>query len=75
MPVIVTWMQLEITIPSQKKMTNIICITYMWNLKYGTQMNVPVKWKQTPKTQNQTRGCQRGGRVGRVGSMGLADAN
>ena len=50
-------------------------ITYMWNLKYGTQMNVPVKWKQIPKTQNQTRGCQRGGRVGRVGSMGLADAN
>ena len=36
MPVIATWMQLEITIPSQKKMTNIICITYMWNLKYDT---------------------------------------
>ena len=36
MPVIVTWMQLEITISSQKRMTNTICITYMWNLKYDT---------------------------------------
>ena len=36
MLVIVTWMQLEITISSQKRMTNTICITYMWNLKYDT---------------------------------------
>ena len=36
MPVIVTWVQLEITISSQKRMTNTICITYMWNLKYDT---------------------------------------
>ena len=50
-------------------------ITHMRTLKYDAQMNVPVRWKRTHKTQKLTRGCRRGGRAGSVGSGGLADAN
>ena len=39
MPFATTWMQLEMIIlsaVSQKRKTNTISITYMWNLKYST---------------------------------------
>ena len=75
MPFAATWMDLEIIILSevnQERERQITYdITYMWTLKYGT------KWKQTHGHKEQTCGCQGGGRVeeGRIGSLGLVDAN
>ena len=42
-----------------------------------TQINLSTKQKQTLRHREQTCGCQRGGGVGegRIGSLGLADAN
>ena len=42
-----------------------------------TQMNISTKQKQTHRHREQTCGCQGGGGVweGRIGSLGLADAN
>ena len=41
------WMQLQILIVSKviKKKTNTVCVTYMWNLKYGT--NKPIYKTET----------------------------
>ena len=39
-----------------------------------TQMNVLMKQKQTHRHREQTCGCQVGGE-GRIGCLGLADAN
>ena len=39
MPLVATWMQLEIILlseVSQKEMDKYHMITYMWNIKYGT---------------------------------------
>ena len=48
----------------------------MWNLKYE-QMNVSMKQKQTHRHREQTCGYQgeEGVGEGRIGSLGLADAN
>ena len=35
-------------------------ITYMWNLKYMTQMNLPMKQKQIHRYREHTGGCQSG---------------
>ena len=50
-------------------------ITYMWNLKYGT--DDPIYKAETDYGHGeQTCGCQRGGgRVGSIGSLGLVYAN
>ena len=42
-----------------------------------TQTNISTKQKQTWRHREQTRGCQGEGAVGegRIGSLGLADAN
>ena len=47
-------------------------ITYMWHLKYDT--NLSTKQKQTHRHRDQTCGCQEGG--GRVmdGEFGLVNA-
>ena len=36
MSFVATWMQLEILILNEVRKRKILCITYMWNLKYGT---------------------------------------
>ena len=42
-----------------------------------TQINISTKQKQTQRHKEQTCGCQGGGQVGegRIGSLGLAEAN
>ena len=40
MPFAATWMQLEIITLNEVSQTNMYDITYMWNLKYGT--NEPI---------------------------------
>ena len=54
-----TWMQLEIIILSeisQKERQIPYDITYIWNIKYGT--NEPIyKQKQTHRPREQTCGC------------------
>ena len=49
--------------------------THMWNLKYD--MNISTEQKQTHRHREETCGCQggRGEGEGRIGSLGLADAN
>ena len=37
-------------------------------------MNLSTEWKQTHRHIEQTYGCQRGGGVGKTGSLGLGDA-
>ena len=51
-------------------------ITYTWNLKYNTNKLI-YNQKQTHKYREKTCGRQREGVVeeGRIGSVGLADAN
>ena len=46
----------------RKRKTNTTDITYMWNLKYGT--NESTKQKQTHRHGEQTCGCQGGGGLG-----------
>ena len=50
-------------------------ITYMWNLKYGT--NGPIYKTETDRHREQTCGCQLVGRGGEgwTGSLGLVDAS
>ena len=52
-------------------------ITYMWNLKEVIQMKISTKQKQTHRYREQAYGWQgwRGVGEGRIGSLGLADAN
>ena len=49
MPVAAVWVDMEIIILSEvtQRKTNIIHITYMWNLKKMIQMNLFTKQKQT----------------------------
>ena len=66
MPFAATWMQLKILIQrgvSQKEKDKYHDITYMWNLKCGT--NGPT-YKQTHRHGKETCGCQ--GRGGGGGS-------
>ena len=70
-----TWMSLEIIILSEvsEKENDKYHITYMWNLKYDMNLST----KQTPKSREQTCGCQGGWGlgVGRSGRLRLADAH
>ena len=59
MPFISTWMSLEIIILSEvNEKENKYHITYMWNLKYDT--NLSTKQKQIHRHRKQTCGYQRG---------------
>ena len=44
-PFAATWMDLEIIILSEVRQRQISCITYMWNLKRVTQINLFTKQK------------------------------
>ena len=60
MPFAATWMHLEIIIlneVSQKEKDKYHIISYMWNLKYDTNLSM----KQTHRHREQTCGCQGGG--------------
>ena len=77
MPFATTWMQLEMIIlsaVSQKRKTNTISTTHMWNLKHGTN-ELTKKQKQAHRRKEQACGGQGGGHVGWVGRLGLADVN
>ena len=52
-------------------------VTYRWESKKMTQMNLSTQQKQTHRHREQTCGCQGGGgwEEGWSGSLGLADAN
>ena len=71
-----TWVQLEILILSQKENDKYHDITYMWNLKHGT--NEPIL-----QNRNRLIGIRNGPvvangegeGVGWPGSLGLVDAN
>ena len=54
MPFAATWMDLKISILSEvnQRKTNSAYITYMWNLKYDT--NLSMKQKQTHRHREQT---------------------
>ena len=57
-----TWMDLEIITLSQSDGEGQILhdITYIWNLKIMTQMNLSIKQKQIRKHREQTCACQGG---------------
>ena len=78
MPFETTWIQLEILILSEvsQKEKDKYDITYVWNLKHGTDEPI-AKQKHTQRHREQTCGCQwgRGEEVGWTGSLRLADAN
>ena len=62
---VTTWMDLEgmmLSEISQRK-TNTIYFTYIWNLKNKTNKT---KQKYTHRYREQTRGCQRGRRIGNM---------
>ena len=63
MPFAATWMSLEIIILSEVSQKDKYHITYMWNLKYDTNLST----KQTHRSREQTCGCQGGGGWGRDG--------
>ena len=73
-----TWIDLEITILSEvnQKERQILCTTYMWNLKYDTN-----EFIYKAETDSQTRRTdlwwprRRGVEEAKTGSLGLADAN
>ena len=82
MPFAASWMQLEILILStirktqrERQIPN--DITYMWNLKYGTNAQMNLSTKQIlPDIENRltvTKG-EKGGKEW-AGSLGLVDAN
>ena len=64
-----TWMDIEIIILSKsyREKQILYAITYMWNLKYGTNELIYKTDLQLPKG--------RGVGEGQSGSLGLADAN
>ena len=56
-----TWMELEIIIFNEVKERQISCdISYMWNSKKLTQINLFIKQKQTHRHRRQTYVFQRG---------------
>ena len=63
MPFAATWIQLETVILSEVNQTekDKHHISYMWNLKFMTQMNLFTREKQTHRQREQTCGCQGGG--------------
>ena len=69
MPFAAIWMDLEITIVSQKDKLP-YDITYMWNLKYD--INEFIYETETDSHREQTCGCQ-GGRVGEREVWGVWD--
>ena len=80
MPFAATWMDLEIIILSEISQTEkdkYHMISLICGIQNMTQMNLSTKQKQTHRHREQTSGCQGGGGVGkgRIGSLGLADAN
>ena len=76
-----TWRQLEVLIlseVSEKEKDKYYDITYMWNLKYGT--DEPTCTTETASGREQTCGYRGGGRRGEgeggwTGSLGLINAN
>ena len=75
MPFSATYMQLEITLlseVSQKEKDKYHDITYMWNLKYGT--NEPVYTAEMDLQKQRTDLWLPKGRGG-AGSLGLVDTN
>ena len=76
-PFAATWMQLEILIlnkPERKRQTP-YDITYLWNLKYGTDDPI-YKTETNHSSEEQTCDSQgRGERVGWMGSSRFWDAN
>ena len=80
MPFAATWMDLEIIILSEVSQTekdNYHMISLICGIETRTQLNLSTKQEQTHRHREQTCGCQGGGGVGegRIGSLGLADAN
>ena len=69
-----TWMQLEMIILSKSERERQIPydITYMWNLKSMTKMNLSMKQKQNQGHRERTGGCQGGVGWERVG-LGVWD--
>ena len=77
MPFATTWVDLEIIILSKviKRKTIAYDITYMQNLKYGT--NEPI-YKTETDSQTQKQTCGRQGKEDEeewIGGLGLADIN
>ena len=67
MPFVAACIDLEIIIlseVSQKEKEISYVITYMWNLKHGTN-SVSMKQKQSHRHREQTCGCHRRGCVGK----------
>ena len=64
MPFAATWMDLEIIILNEvnQTKTNIMDITYMWNLKEGIQMNLVYRTEIDHRHRKETCGYQRGSR-------------
>ena len=58
MAFVATWMQLEIFILSEGERQIPYDITYMWNLKYGT--NDPIYKIETDSRHRVAKGCQGG---------------
>ena len=80
MPFAATQIDLEIIIPSevsQKEKEKYHMILLTRGIQNTTQMNLSTKQKQTHKHREETSSCQGGGQVGqgRIGSLGLAEAN
>ena len=77
MPFVATWMELEILIlsgASQKEKDIPYEITYMWNVKYGT--NEPIYRKENHGLGEETCGClMGGGGSGRDQELGLIRHN
>ena len=65
------WMDLEIIILSKKEKDKYHDITYMWSLKYMTQMNLCAKQKQVLR-QNTNSWLPKGekGGEGQIGGLG-----
>ena len=64
MPSAAIWMDLEIIILNEvnQAKTNIMNITYMWNLKEGIQMNLVHRTEIDPQTEKRHVVGQAGGR-------------
>ena len=64
MPSAAIWMDLEIIILNEvnQAKTNIMNITYMWNLKEGIQMNLVYRTEIDPQTEKRHVVGQAGGR-------------
>ena len=80
MPFAEIWMNLEIITlskVSQEEKDKYHMIPLICGIQNMSQMNISTKQKQIHKYREQTCGCQDGGGLGegRIGSVGLGDAN